>query len=409
MVSDMTDLQGRVSPYRIAVSDDSLDDLQRRISATRWPGEPADARWQLGMPQAAVQTLVAQWSQFDWRQRERALNDIPQFRVEIDGLPIHFVHVRGQGTSPLPLILTHGWPSSFVEWLGLIGPLVDPSAYGGDPEDSFDLVIPSLPGYGFSGITPTLGMSPRRIADVWAQLMTTLGYTRFGAAGCDWGAYVTALLAHSYPRRVVGAHMGMVTIKGVPVEPLDPTTQSQNEDFKRRERRWRQAEWAYVWIQGTKPQTLSYGLNDSPAGLAAWIAEKWWAWSDNQGDLTSAIPLDTLLTTLSIYWHTGTINGANRLYYESINDPTHFAPAQRIGVPCGFLLERARNQADSVSAVAAAPPIGDVPRGVAELAFNVQRWTVASRGGHFPAIETPGLVVEELREFYRPLRSSART
>lgn len=397
-------MSAEIQPFQIDVSDASLTDLTDRLERTRWPGQLEGVGWRYGLPEDYLRTLVRQWAAFDWRTKEAELNRLPHYRAQIDGVGVHFVHVRGKGPAPLPLVMSHGWPSSFVEWLRVIGPLTDPAAYGGDPADAFDVVVPSLPGYGFSDIPSRPGMSPRRIAALWTGLMTALGYERFAAHGCDWGAFVTANLGLGHADRVLGAHMGMLSLAGKPEGPVEPTAEDDYRAYAARVRRWRSVEHGYVALQSTKPQTLAYGLTDSPAGMAAWIAEKWWAWSDNDGDLTNAIALDDLLTNLSIYWHTGTINSANRLYYESPRDPVRLAPGQRVEVPCGFLLESPGRDEDLSRTVAAAPRSGAAPRSRGELAFNVQRWTVVDRGGHFPALEIPEVFVAELRDFFRPLR-----
>jgi pimeloyl-ACP methyl ester carboxylesterase len=390
--------------FRIAVPDHSLSDLRQRLRHTRWPGELEDVGWNYGLPETYLRTLTAQWDAFDWRAREQQLNELPHFRARLGDLRVHFVHVRGNGPDPLPLVMTHGWPSSFAEWLRVLGPLTDPGGFGADPADAFDVVLPSLPGYGFSDQPARSGMSPRRIAALWADLMGSLGYQRFAAHGCDWGAYVTTLLGLDHADRVLGAHMGMVSIRGARTDSVQADPDPEYRAYADRASRWRRDEQGYVSIQSTKPQTLAYGLTDSPAALAAWIAEKWWAWSDNEGDLANAIDPEDLLTTLSIYWHTNTINSANRLYYESPRDPVRLRPGQRIEVPAGFLLERAGSEDTPRSSAAAAPRIGGPPRARAELAYNVTRWTVAERGGHFPALEIPELFVSEIRDFFRPLR-----
>jgi pimeloyl-ACP methyl ester carboxylesterase len=298
-------------------------------------------------------------------------------------------------------MLTHGWPSSFVEYLQVIGPLTDPAAFGGDPADAFDVIVASLPGYGFSDAPTKPGMTPRRIADLWVKLMGGLGYERFGAHGCDWGSYVTSLIGLDHPDRVFGVHMGTVSL-GVsrPSGPQKART-PEELDHARARRRWADRERGYAIIQGTKPQTLAYGLTDSPAGLAAWIGEKWSAWTDRT-DPSCAIPRETLLTNIAVYWLTRSINGACRLYYESQAAPVRLSEGQRVTAPSGFFLEtppayRNRPPAESAARTAAA-------RAKAEEAFNVQRWFEAPRGGHFPALETPDLLIEELRAFFRPLR-----
>jgi pimeloyl-ACP methyl ester carboxylesterase len=395
----------RMEPFSIAVSDDALAELRLRLQRTRWPNAYPDTVWRDGIADDYLRRLVADWRErFDWRTQERQLNALPQFRAEIDGQGVHFLHVKGKGPKPLPLVLTHGWPSSYIEFLPLIGPLSDPAAHGGDPADAFDVVVPSLPGFGFSDIPARAGMTPRRIAGVWAKLMEGLGYPRFGAHGGDWGAYVTALLGLDAAPHLVGIHMGMLSLSvRDAARGAEPRTKTA---WGERVRNWQRLEHGYTEIQGTKPQTLAYGLNDSPTGVAAWIAEKWRSWTDCGGDPESAISRDVLLTNIAIYWFTGTINSANRLYYETRRHPTFLEPGQRIEVPSGFFFETALAERTTPSKpeFLETPRPGAPPRERAERAFNVQRWHAAPRGGHFPALETPDLLCEELRGFFRPLR-----
>jgi pimeloyl-ACP methyl ester carboxylesterase len=390
--------------FRVNILDEQLDDLRARIENTNWPPAITAAGWDYGTDDDYLQDLADYWLRgFDWRSQEAALNAWPQVRCDVGGLGVHALHVPGSGPSPLPLVMTHGWPSSIVEWRDVIGPLTDPAAYGGDPADAFTVVAPSLPGYGFSEIPTSRGMSPRRIATMWVDLMASLGYERFGAHGCDWGSYVTALLGLDHPDHVVGAHMGMVSLGA---NSADLPAIAHDEGYSRRVRQWRDREQGYVAIQSTKPQTLAYGLTDSPVGLAAWIAEKWSAWTDCGGDLDSVISRDVLLTNIAIYWFTGTINSANRLYKESRDDPVRLMPGQRVQVPCGFLLETSPEERGEVlTSTAAAPRIGTPPRARVEAAFNISRWTPVARGGHFPALEIPAVFVDELRAFFRPLRN----
>lgn len=404
----------RVRPFRIAVPDSELEDLRARLAATRWPPEVDEAAggldpWAAGMPGPALRELVEEWAErYEWRKHEQTMAALPHVRVATRDpavAELHAVHVRGKGPAPLPLVLTHGWPSTFHEWHRVIGPLTDPAAYGGDPADAFHFVAPSLPGYGFSSVPTMPGVSPRRIAALWVDLMGALGYERFAAHGCDWGAFITALLGLDHPEHVIGAHMGLVSLSA----PTSPRQQSAAEDaYRDRVRLWRRHEHGYVEIQGTKPATLAPGLTDSPTGLAAWVAEKWWAWSDRDANDRPLVPREDLLTTLSLYWFTRTIGSANRLYYESRRDPVVLEPGQRVEVPCGFLLETADDQRPQGRArgTAAVPRFGAPPRERVERAFAVSRWTETPVGGHFPALETPELFVSEVRAFFRPLRQS---
>jgi pimeloyl-ACP methyl ester carboxylesterase len=391
-----------VNEFRIGVPEADIEDLHRRIDATRWP-KPVDAGWSEGTEPSYLASLLTTWrKEFDWRAQEASLNSLRQVRGPVAGITLHAVHERGKGPAPLPLLMSHGWPSTFAEWRWVIGALTDPAAHGGDPADAFDVVAPSLPGYAFSDTLPTPGMTPRRIAAVFAQLMSELGYDRFAAHGCDWGAYVTALLALDHPERVVGAHMGLVSLSS----PDRPQPSSEDDDYRERAREWREEEQAYIAIQSTKPASVAYGLNDSPAGLAAWIAEKWRSWSDCAGVPETAISRDDLLTAISLYWFTGTIGTASRLYRESKSAPVLLTPGQRVRVPCGFLLESPGVYGEPRTFLDVRR-IGAPPRARAEVAFDVHRWTVVDDGGHFPALEIPETFVDEVRSFFRPLRTPA--
>jgi pimeloyl-ACP methyl ester carboxylesterase len=388
-----------IEPFRIAVPDDELEFLRTSIARTRWPDQIAGSGWTYGTDRDYLQQLMSYWADgFDWRRVEAELNARPQFRADIDGTGVHFVHHRGVGPDPLPLVLTHGWPSTFFEFHKVIAPLADPVAHGGDPADAFHVVVPSLPGYGFSDIPSEPGMTPRRSAALWAALMGELGYESFGAHGCDWGAYVTALLGLDFPERLTGIHMGMVNLRAADDPTRARTYQPTAEELERRARRrtWMASEIGYSTIQGSKPQTLGYGLTDSPAGLAAWIVEKFRRWAECNGDVESVFPRDELLTNIAIYWFTRTINSADRLYFESRNAPVALAPGQRVTTPAGFLLERAMEG-----------NIGPPPRASADAIYDIRRWTIAERGGHFPAWETPDLFVDEVRAFFRDLRTGA--
>ena len=381
-----------VESFRIAVPDEALQDLKERLQRTRFSGEIPGADWDYGTNLAYLKELVDYWiNHFDWRAQERLINGFSHFKAPVDGQGVHFIHEKGQGPNPLPLIITHGWPGSFFEMYKVIPRLSNPAAHGGDPADAFDVVAPSMPGYGFSDHTIQRGMDVLSVGDVMAKLMTdVLGYPRFGAQGGDWGASVTAKLGYSYPDNVVGIHSTSVTrptpYLGAGARPLTEAEQGllqQRED-------WLAAEGGYSHIQGTKPQTLSYGLNDSPAGLAAWIVEKYRTWSDCGGDVERKFTKDELLTTITIYWVTETINSSTRLYYETLRKPWNLAEGDRIEVPCGIAVFPAE--------------ISRPPREWAERSYNVQQWTVMPSGGHFAALEEPELLVEDIRSFFRPLR-----
>lgn len=379
-----------VQPFRVQVPSSVLQDLRRRLELTRWPDEIPGSGWDYGTNLDYLKELVEYWrNDFDWPAQERLLNSFPQFKADVNGLGIHFVHQKGEGPSPLPLILIHGWPGSFFEMYKVIGPLTDPASHGGDPTDAFDVVVPSLPGYGFSDHPQAPGMNVAHIADLFAKLMSeTLGYSRFGAQGGDWGSAITTNLAYAYQESVIGIHLNMVSGR------FDSKPDSEKTEADRESARQRQAfaaeETGYSAIQGTKPQTLAYGLNDSPAGLAAWIVEKFRRWSDCDGDVERVYTKDELLTNIMIYWVTETINSSTRLYYESRHNPTTTPRPERVEVPTGgaiFPKELSR-----------------VPREAAERLYNIQHWTEMSSGGHFAALEKPRELVDDIRAFFRPLR-----
>jgi len=381
-----------VKPFTIEVPDAVLDDLRRRLEATRWPGEIPGSGWDYGTNLGYLQELVGYWrSGFDWRAQEKQLNAFHHYTTTVDGLGIHFIHEKGQGPDPMPLIITHGWPGSFFEMYKLIPLLTDPGRHGGDPADAFDVVVPSMPGYGFSDPPLQRGLHVFKIADLWAKLMTqNLGYQRFGAQGGDWGASVTAALGFWYPNAVIGIHVTSMTRPTPYLGPGSKPLSAAEQTFLDQRDAWLQAEGGYSHIQGTKPQTLAYGLNDSPAGLAAWIVEKYRTWSDCDGDVERRFTKDELLTTISLYWVTQTINSSTRLYYETQRHPWILQQGERIAVP---------------SAMAVFPKeISRPPREWGERSFNIQRWTEMPRGGHFAALEEPELLADDLRAFFRPLR-----
>jgi microsomal epoxide hydrolase len=378
--------------FRVAVADDELVDLRRRLATTRWPEPIPGTGWEYGVDVGWLRDLCAHWAEgFDWRAAEAGLNAWPQLVVPVGGLDVHCVHVPGTGPDPLPLVATHGWPSTYFELYDVIGPLTDPAAHGGDPADAFHLVVPSLPGYGFSAAPTERGLGAARVADLWVELMTALGYERFGAHGGDWGSAVTTALGARHPDRMVGLHLTMLA-PPIDVAALTPEQQAWWDALQR----YRDEEWGYVHLQRTKPQTPAVALTDSPAGLAAWILEKWWRWSDcadehGHRDLLRAFTREQLLTTVTIYWVTRTIGPSMRMYRETFGPGSRIAQPPRIEVPTGVCLFREPN----------APP-----RELVEPWYDLRRYTVADRGGHFPAMEHPAALVEDLRAFFRPLRAA---
>ena len=377
-------------PFVIAVPEAVLDDLRQRLALTRWPDEIPSAGWQYGSNLAYVKELVHYWQhQYDWRTHERLLNDFPQYRVQLDDITLHYIHQPGVGPSPIPLLLSHGWPGSIYEFAHIIGPLTDPARYGADPHDAFTVVAPALPGYGFSHLPNQRRLHMEEMAEIFWRLMTdVLGFARFGAQGGDWGAFITGRLGYAYPQHVIGIHLNMVPVAPHPSERTGLS--AAEEAFITASEAWRAEETGYQWIQGTRPQTLAYALNDSPAGLAAWIVEKFYAWTDCHGDIETRVSKDALLTNIMLYWVTQTINSSFWLYYQMRHRPWRLGPGERITVP---------------TAVAAFPrEIIRPPREWAARVCNLQRWTAMPAGGHFAALEEPQALVEDIRAFYRGLR-----
>ena len=378
-----------VQPFKVAVDDGVMEDLRRRLAGTRWPDEIPASGWDYGSNLAYLKELVEYWrTSFDWRAQEKLINSFNHFRAEVEELNIHFIHERGKGPNPTPLIITHGWPSSFFEMYKIVPLLADPGSHGGDPADAFDVVAPSLPGFGFSDRPTQRGMDILRVADLWAKLMTEkLGYLRFGAQGGDIGAGVTSRLGFARPENLTGIHLTSVTR---PTPYLGPGARELSDAEKAhldQREKWQQAEGGYSHIQGTKPQTLSYGLNDSPAGLAAWIVEKYRTWSDCGGDVESRFTKDELLTTITIYWITQTISSSTRMYYENQRQVWSLKSGERVQVPSGIALFPQE--------------ISRPPREWAERSYNVCRWTEMPRGGHFAALEEPELLAQDIRAFFR--------
>jgi microsomal epoxide hydrolase len=375
-----------ITPFRIQVPEVVLDDLKQRLRRTRWPDQVSGSGWDYGTDSAYLRELVAYWADgFDWRRQEEMLNRLPQFMASVEGQDIHFVHARSGNPGALPLLISHGWPGSFFEMYKVIPLLTDPGAHGGDPADAFDVIVPSLPGFGFSGRPTGPGMSAARMAEVFHGLMTQeLGYQRYGAQGGDWGSVISGWLGRLNPQAVAGIHITLL---------IGRTGTAETEEEKALEaqaQQWQLRESAYARLHQTKPQTASYALNDSPAGLAAWITEKFRTWSDCGGDIESRFSKDELLTNLTIYWVTQTIGSSMRIYYETVRNSR---PQPRVEVPTG---------------IADFP--GEIVRTTARLAnlsYNVTHWTTMPRGGHFAALEEPDLLVEDIRDFFRPLRRIA--
>lgn len=387
-----------IKAFRIDVSAEILTDLRQRLMHTRWSYQLEGTGWDAGTDIAYLKTLTAYWQDtYDWRKQEAALNQFAHFKTELNGVGIHFVHERGKGPRPFPLVLTHGYPDSFYRFAKIIPMLTDPESFGGRAEDSFDVVVPDLPGYGFSGKPAKNGMV-FRVNDLWAQLMTgKLGYQKFGAHGGDWGSTVTEQLARNHSDSVVAIHLTDVPFGHIFQKP-DDLSPNEEKFFKKNER-WIQKEGAYALIQSTKPQSLAQGLNDSPAGLAAWLVEKFRAWSDCDGDIESRFTKDELLNYIMIYWVTQTIGTSFLPYYDYANAGA-----------LTWIKEGVKKMTGSSKVPAAfalfPKDISQPPREWAQRFFNVQRWTEMPRGGHFAAMEEPKLLAEDLRAWFRPFRNS---
>ncbi|MDK2916073.1 MAG: hypothetical protein PWR25_630 [Euryarchaeota archaeon] len=384
-----------IQPFTVNIPGYVQDDLRVRLQETRLPDEVEGSGWDYGTNLDCMAGLVDYWlNQFDWRAREAELNRFHHYTADIDGMKIHFVHERGKGPDPIPIILTHGWPDSFYRYQKVIPLLIDPAAYGGDAADSFDVVVPSIPGYGFSGRPRERGMTSARVADLWARLMTdVLGYERFAAGGGDIGSGISQLLALRHPGRVVGLHLTDPGFFSLDTN-IPGLSENEREYLDTIRQLWMQ-EGAYSMVQSTKPQTLAYGLNDSPAGLAAWIVEKFRSWSDCGGDIERRFSKDELLTNIMIYWTTETIGSSVRLYYENVH-----------ALPLSFLNERIETPVGmAVFPKDFIPP----PREWVERRLNIERWTEMPQGGHFTAMEEPELFARDIREFFRPLRAERRT
>ncbi|MFV0280298.1 MAG: epoxide hydrolase family protein [Rhodoblastus sp.] len=377
-------------PFRIAIPQATLDDLRARLGRVRFPDEPPGPAWSTGSSLAYMRDLAAFWrDRYDWRAHEAALNAFPQFKVEIEGLGVHFIHVEGKGPKPMPLLLSHGWPGSIVEFQRIIPMLSDPAAFGGDPADAFSVVAPSLPGYGFSFSEGQKRVGLEGIADMFAVLMRDiLGYRKFGAQGGDWGSVITTLLAYKHAPLLTGFHVNMLIAGRDPGAVANPTPE-ETAYFKALGQ-FAQEETGYQWIQGTRPQTLAYGLTDSPLGLAAWIAEKFRAWSDCDGAIENAISREAMLTNITLYWATGAIGSSFWPYYDRRHSPWPIPHGHRIAAPFGYA-EFPRE-------------IMRPPRSLAEKQYDIRRWSVMKKGGHFAALEQPELLAHEIREFFRPLR-----
>jgi len=379
--------------FQITTPESDLLDLKARLSRTRWPGEVSNSEWTQGTNLSYLKELVTYWEkQFDWRLQESKLNQFSHFRADVKGLKLHFIHEKGKGPRPILLLLIHGWPSSFAEMLKIIPQLTDPVSYGADARDSFDVLVPSLPGYGYSDAATNSGMSIWRAADLICDLIhSVLGYSQFVASGGDWGAYAITYLGYTYASQIPAIHLSFVPGGLSPgISPKDVPLSAAELDLLLAREKWAQDEGGYEHLQSTKPQTIAFALNDSPVGLAAWILEKIYSWSDRKGSIESVFSKDDLLTNISIYWFTRTIDSSMRLYYETQKNPWTLPPGTRIETPTG---------------IAVFPKELSVPpREWADRIYNVQQWTEMPHGGHFAAAEQPDLLVKDIRSFFRQFR-----
>jgi pimeloyl-ACP methyl ester carboxylesterase len=370
-----------IRPYVIAIGDDVLADLRDRLLRTRWPEQELVEDWSQGIPLSYVQQVCDYWANsYDWRAREAALNRFDHFTSTIDGCEIHYVHQRSPHDDAVPLLLSHGWPGSIVEFHKVIEPLTNPTAFGGRAEDAFHVICPSLPGYGFSGKPPTAGWGVEKIADVFTELVTGLGYERFGAQGGDWGSAITTAIGGRHPEHCLGIHLNMV-MRGKRPKDREPN----EEERAALKAAAHYAEWdsGYSTQQGTRPQTLGYGLTDSPAGQLAWILEKFWAWTDNEGHPEDALSRDEMLDNVMLYWITKSATSSARLYWESFRSSRPAPVTVPTGVAC-FPYE-------------IIPPVRTWSDGVYT---DIRRWTKMPKGGHFAAFEQPELFVADVRSFF---------
>jgi microsomal epoxide hydrolase len=381
----------RPEPFTLQISDTAIADLRQRLAQTRYPDQAPGEPWAYGTSVEYLRGLVEYWrAGFDWRAEEARLNAFPQFRAALHDIEVHFLHVPGQGPNPTPLLLMHGWPGSVFEFIDLIPRLADPARFGGDPADAFTVVAPSLPGYGLSFRPGQRRFGIEEIADCLTDLMTgTLGYRRFAAQGGDWGGITASRMGHVYPDKLIGIHVNLLAVRREPSMLANATPQERA--YLDQLAHWLKEETGYQWIQGTKPQTLSFGLTDSPAGLAAWIVEKFRTWTDCDGDVESAVSRDRMLANISLYWFTGAIGSSFFPYYFRMHRPWPIPEGGTIAVPTGYT-EFPRE-------------ILRPPRSLAEKTYTeIRRWTVMARGGHFAAMEQPDALAAEIREFFRPLR-----
>jgi pimeloyl-ACP methyl ester carboxylesterase len=378
-------------PFQLQIPEDALSDLKARLARTRLPDQTPGEPWAYGTDVNWLSGLIEYWRDgFDWRAQEAALNAFPNFKVRLSGIDLHYLHVPGEGPSPTPLLLSHGWPGSVFEFLDIIPRLTHPSRFGGDPADAFTVVAPSLPGFGLSFAPNQPRFSAEDMADCFVELMTSvLGYERFAAQGGDWGSFITSRIGYAYPDKVFGIHLNFMPLRRDPSIAPNPTPEQTR--YMDELALFMREDTGYQAIQGTRPQTLAFALTDSPAGLAAWIGEKFQRWTDNDGLPESAINRDRMLANIALYWFTGAIGSSFWPYYARMHGPWPVPAGKTVDVPMGYC-ESPRE-------------ILRPPRSLAAHAYSdIRRWTVFDRGGHFAAMEQPEALAREIQEFFRSLR-----
>lgn len=383
-------------PFEIAIPEETLDDVRERLTKTRWAPDFANDGWEYGTNAKYLRELVGYWlEQYDWRAHEAEMNAFSHFKTTIDQVPVHFIHEQGKGPKPMPLVLNHGWPWTFWDLRKVIRPLADPASFGGDPADAFDVVVPSLPGYGFSSPLTVPGLNYWSTADLWVKLMQdVLGYEKFATQGGDWGALLSAQLGHKHADRLIGVHIHLMIPLDFFTNALPAAAEYATDEagWYEKTEHFFEAEAGYFRLQATKPQTLAFGLNDSPAGLAAWLVEKRRTWSDCKGDVESRFSKDDLINTVMIYWLTNSFGTSARYYYEAAHNvwaPSHDRlPVVEAPTGCAVFLQE----------------VALMPKNWAEKYYNLQSWNVMPSGGHFASMEEPEMLVEDIRSFFRKLR-----
>ena len=380
-----------ITPFTFHVPNDDIADLRARLARTRLPDQTPGEPWAYGTDLAYLRTLITYWrDHFDWRAQEARLNAFPQFMVNLHGIDLHYLHVPGKGPDPNPLLLLHGWPGSVFEFMDIIPRLTDPARFGGDAKDAVTVIAPSLPGYGLSFQPNQKRFGIAAMADCFADLMTqVLGYRKFASQGGDWGAFTTSALAVRHADKLVGIHLNMLSVHPNLPPPANPT--AEERQYAAEVALWAKEDTGYIQIQGTRPQTLAYGLTDSPAGLAAWIAEKFHIWTDHPGDFETVVPRDHLLANISLYWFTGAIGSSFWPYYDRLHGPWPIPDGKTVDVPTGYS--------------AFPKEIRRPPRSIGgKIYTDIRQWTVMPKGGHFAALEQPEALATDVLNFLRPLR-----